>query len=126
MREDSEVAREGARRTGRAPLMGESRPALVALLLPVLVWADGTAPNAHVLGIADSVVNYCGPIDATAAERLRRTVKQLEQGASEQQLAEVRKSDEYRKTYDSVSAFTGKIDPHDARKFCSQALAARR
>ncbi len=119
-------ARGGARSTGRAAVMGASRPALVALLLPALSWADGTAPDAQVLGIADSVVNYCGRIDATAAERLRRMVKQLEQGASEQQLGEVRKSDEYRKAYDSVSGFTGKIDPHDARKFCSQALADRK
>jgi hypothetical protein len=77
--------------------MRGSRPALVALLLPALVWAESSAPEAQVLGFADSVVKYCGPIDATAAQRLSRMVKQLEQGASEQQLAEVRKSNEYRR-----------------------------
>jgi hypothetical protein len=103
-------------------LMRGSRPALVALLLPALVWAESAAPDAQVLGIADSVVKYCGPIDAAATERLRRMLKQLEQGASEQRLAEVRKSDEYREAYDSVAGFVGKVNPHDAWKFCSHAL----
>ena len=102
--------------------MGGLRLALVALLLPALVWAESTAPDAQVLGIADSIVKYCGPIDATAAERLRRVVKQLEQGASEQQLAEVRKSDEYRKAYDSATGFIRTIEPRDPRTFCSHAL----
>lgn len=101
--------------------MGAVRPGVVALLLPVLVWAEGT-PDAQVLGIADSVAKYCAPIDAIAAERLRRIVKRLEQGASGQELAEVRKSADYRKAYDSASGFIRTIEPRDPRKFCSQAL----
>jgi len=46
--------------------------------------------------------------------------KQLKQGASDQQLAEVRNNDEYRKAYDSVSESTGKIDPHHAKQFCAE------
>ena len=47
-------------------------------------------------------------------------IKQLKQGASDQQLAEVRNSDEYRKAYKPVSEFTGKIDPHQAKQFCAE------
>jgi len=53
-------------------------------------------------------------------------IKQVVQGASEQQLAEVRKSDEYRKAYDSVVDFVGKIDQHNAKRFCSEAPIERK
>ena len=63
---------------------------------------------------------YCSSIDPAAADKVRQVIKQLKQGASNQQLAEVRNSDEYRKAYDSVSEFTGKIDPHQAKQFCAE------
>ena len=53
-------------------------------------------------------------------------IKQLVQGAGEPQLAEVRKSDEYRKAYDSVVDFVGKIDPRNAKRFCSEAPIERK
>jgi len=53
-------------------------------------------------------------------------IKQLVQGASEQQLAEVRNSDEYRKAYDSVVDFVSKIDPRNAKQFCSETSHERK
>jgi len=50
-------------------------------------------------------------------------LKMLAQGASEQQLAEVRQSEEYRTGYESVAEFTAKIDPHNATKYCADAVA---
>jgi hypothetical protein len=41
------------------------------------------------------------------------------QGASAQQLAEVRNSDEYRKAYDSVVDFVAKIEEHNVNRFCA-------
>lgn len=95
------------------------------LALPALAGAEGLAPNPYALGIAESAVNYCGPIDAAAAGKVRKTIEQLVQGASEQQLVEVRKSDEYRKAYESVVDFVGKVDPHNAKKFCSETFVKR-
>ncbi len=92
----------------------------VCLALPALAFADGPPPSAQALGVAESVINYCGPIDPAATDRLRQMIKQLVQGASEQQLAEVRKSDEYRKAYDSMVDFVGKIDQHNAKRFCAE------
>lgn len=88
-------------------------------LLP-LVHADGAAPNAQALGVAESALNYCGPIDPAAADRVRQMIKLLVQGASDQQLAEVRNSDEYRKAYDSVVDFAAKIDEHNVKRFCAE------
>jgi len=65
-------------------------------------------------------VNYCGPIDPAATDRLGQMIKQLVQGASGQQLAEVRNSDEYRKAYDSVVNSAGKIAPRNAAQFCAK------
>jgi hypothetical protein len=96
------------------------------LALPPLALADGAQPSAQVLGVTESVINYCGPIDPPAADRLRQMIRQLVQGASEQQLAEVRKSDEYRKAYDSVVDFVGKIDQRNAKQFCSETPTERR
>jgi hypothetical protein len=47
------------------------------------------------------------------------------QGASAQQLAEVRNSDEYRKAYDSVVDFVAKIDEHNVERFCAETPVAR-
>lgn len=108
---------------------GRVSPAWLAsawLALTPLVFADTPAPSAQVLGVTESVINYCGPIDPAAADRLRQMIKQLVQGASEQQLAEVRKSDEYRKAYDSVVDFVAKIDQRNAKNFCSETPIERR
>jgi hypothetical protein len=87
---------------------------------------DGALPNARVLGVNESALSYCGSRDPAAAARLRQKIEQLVQGASVQQLAEVRNSDEYRKAYDSVVDFVGKIDPHNAKRFCSEAPIERK
>lgn len=98
--------------------------AAVWLVLPTLAIADAPLPNAQALGIAEGVINYCGSVEPASADKVRQVISQLVQGASEQQLAEVRKSDEYRKAYDSVGDFTAKIDPRNAKRFCSESLAA--
>jgi hypothetical protein len=90
------------------------------LALAPFALADGPTLNGQALGVLESAVNYCGPIDPVAADRLKQKIKQLVQGASRHQLAEVRNSDEYRKAYDSVVDFVGKIDPRNAKRFCSE------
>jgi hypothetical protein len=91
-----------------------------SLALAPFALADGPAPNGQALGVAESALNYCGPIDPVAADKMRQMIRQLVQGASRKQLAEVRNSDEYRKAYDSVVDFVGKIDPRNAKRFCSE------
>jgi hypothetical protein len=95
--------------------------ACACLALPSLVHADEAAPNAQALGVAESALNYCGPIDPAAADRVRQMIKLLVQGASDRQLAQVRSSDGYRKAYDSVGDSVAKIDPHKAKRFCAEA-----
>lgn len=82
--------------------------------------ADAGAPNPQALGIAESALNYCAPVDSEAAERLRQLIRHFVQGASQEKLTEVRNSDEYRQAYDAVADVTGRIDPQNAKRFCSE------
>ena len=96
------------------------------LAVPLLAHADGPALNASMLGMTESILQYCGPLDPAAAAKLREKIIQLVQGASEQQLAQVRNSDEYRKAYDSVVDIVGKVDERDATRICSESPAERK
>lgn len=90
-----------------------------------LAQAEAPPPNAQALGVAESALNYCAPLDPAAAERIRQMIKLLVQGVGDQQLAEVRQSDQYRKAYESVADFTAKIDPHNTKQFCAEASERR-
>jgi hypothetical protein len=94
-------------------------------MLSPLAHGEAPAPSARLLGVTESVLNYCAPRDPTAAARLRQKIKQLVEGASEQQLAEVRKSDDYRKAFESVVDFAAKIDEHNVKRFCAETPVAR-
>jgi hypothetical protein len=83
--------------------------------------AEAAAPNAQTLGLMESALNYCADIDPASAQRLRELIKQLADGANDEQLAKVRQSDEYRATYDSVTQVTSKIEPPNAKPFCASA-----
>ena len=96
------------------------------LALAPFAWADGPTPKGQALGVAESALTYCAPLDPVAADGLRQRIKELVQGASDQQLAEVRSSDEYRKAYDSVVDFVAKIDPHNAKRFCAETSTRRK
>jgi hypothetical protein len=71
------------------------------------------------------MLNFCAPIDPTAAARLRQKIAKLLQGASPSQLTEVRNSDEYREAYDAVSEFAGKVDSHNVARFCAESASDR-
>ena len=81
--------------------------------------AANTPTIAQKLGIHEGLLKFCGPIDPAAAEKLREEIRQLVQGTSEQQLAALRGTDEYRKARGSVAAFVGKLEEHNARRMCA-------
>ena len=88
-----------------------------------LAVAPGRSPDAHALGVTESLLNYCTRVDAPAAAKLREKVKRLASDASEEGLAAIRRSDEYRKAYDAVGEFVAKIDEHNAKRVCSESPA---
>jgi hypothetical protein len=93
------------------------------LAVPMLVSAQAPAPSAHVLGVAESVLNYCEPLDPAASAKMRSFIEQLVQGVSPKDLDAVRESDEYKKAFDSMNEFVGKVDPRNAKRVCSESAA---
>ena len=87
--------------------------------------ADAPALDAQQLGLAESMLKFCGPIDPGASKRLGDKVSQLTKGASEETVSKARESDQYRHAYESVSAFTAQIDAHNAKNFCAEPVKGK-
>jgi hypothetical protein len=96
------------------------------LALPTLARGAEPALDAHTLGINESVLHYCSHVDPEDAVKLQNKVKAMVQGTTDQTLAAVRADLEYRKAYDSITLFVGKIDQHNAQKFCARSLSPHR
>ncbi len=80
--------------------------------------------NPRMLGMTEAVFDYCAKADPKGAAKVHARLKRLVQGASREALAEVRKSDEYRKARSSVEDFVAKVDERNASRVCSGPLAA--
>jgi hypothetical protein len=79
--------------------------------------------DARALGVAESILNYCSRVDAPVAARLQEKVDLLLHGTSAAAAARVRGTNEYRVAFESVTEFVSKVDPHNAKRPCSAALA---
>ena len=89
-------------------------------------WAGGAPQIGRVLGVDEGMLNFCASQDPAAGERLRQKIRKLLEGTSPEQLTELRNSNEYRKAYESVSEFAGKIDSHNVARFCAENAAERK
>jgi hypothetical protein len=98
--------------------------ACCGLAAPTLAQAEGQAPDARALGIAEAVLSYCTKVDPSSAAKVRERIKLLTAGASQQALAKVRNSGDYRRAHDSEDNFLSKVDPKNARRVCSGTVAA--
>ena len=83
-------------------------------------------PGAQRLGIAEAMTVYCTKADPPAAGKFREAAKQMIKGRSKTALTEMRRSDAYRRAFQSVVQFSAKIDEHNARRFCGQNLPPSR
>ena len=88
--------------------------------------SSSTLPDARVLGITESALKYCTGLDPSAGVKLELQKRKLVRGASQQDLDKIRGSNEYRQAYAAESDFVAKVDEHNAKRICLQALAKRR
>jgi hypothetical protein len=86
--------------------------------------AADTAPDAHTLGVTESILSYCARVDTASAAKIKRRLKQMAENASLETLSKLRSSADYRAGYDAVTDFVGKVDPHNATQPCIRAAAA--
>ena len=96
---------------------------LAALVAPGLALADEPAPQAQTLASMEAILEYCAKLSPAAADQYREQAKRLGQGASEETLAKVRKSDEYQQSRDSTLESLAKVDDQNAKKACAQSLS---
>lgn len=93
-----------------------------AILLPGLALADDTLPDARSLATVEAILDYCAKVDPPAASKYQDQIKLMAQGANDDELAKVRKSDEYLQQHASMDEFLAKVDEHNAKKVCAQHL----
>ena len=104
------------------------------IVLTVGVAALGTAhasaasggPDPAALGRAEAVLSYCTKAAPEQLAKPRDQVRELTRGASEQLLARLRRSEEYRKAQQAVQDFVAKVDPHNAERVCSRSAGAHK
>lgn len=93
------------------------------LIEPELASAGTAVPDARALGVAEAMLGYCAKSDPAAAAKQREWIKRLIGDASRKTLAEVRHSAEYRQAHDSETGFIDKVESHNVRRLCSEALS---
>jgi hypothetical protein len=108
------------------PINGVALLACCWLAAPSGVFAEGLGPDPRSLGVTESILSYCAKVDAAAAAKYQESVRQLTDGASDEVLAKVRGSDEYRRARQSMEDFVKTVDEHNAKQLCSNGLAPHR
>jgi hypothetical protein len=85
--------------------------------------AESTAPNAQSLGTFEAILDKCAELDAAHAAEYRDQLHAVTQGASEEAIAKLRDSDDYKEAYTAARNSLGKVAGPDALKACKGSLA---
>ena len=93
------------------------------LIVPALARAEAPAPDTRKLAVVDALLVYCGKNHPVDVPKLQEQLKLVEQGASADAVAEVRKTARYRQIYDAETDFIDKANERNARITCNQSLA---
>jgi hypothetical protein len=98
-----------------------------AIVAPGLALADeqkpAAAPQAQSLATMETILEHCAKLNPAAADQYREQAKQLTQGASDETLAKVRNSEEYRQSRDSTIESLAKVDEQGVKKACALSLS---
>ena len=89
------------------------------------VWHAGRADlpvSRAVLGQLEAVFEHCGRVSPASAERYKEFAKALTGNAKDKDLAEARKSAEYRDAHDAASEQIGNLPKEESDKACAEGL----
>jgi hypothetical protein len=81
--------------------------------------------NAQRLAVTERALEFCGPVDADSAKKLKDQVAELTRGASADALAQARDSEAYKQAYSSMESFIGEIDPRNAKVVCANTASGK-
>jgi hypothetical protein len=94
------------------------------LMLVSLAMAKLTVPNG-VLGRVEGALDFCAQADPQSAAKYQEKKKTLVNGASEEELAEARTSEDYKEGYQSATDEMSKEPKDEVKKTCSAALSQK-
>jgi hypothetical protein len=77
------------------------------------------------LGQIEGVLNFCAQADPQAASKYQEVKKVLAGDATVQEVAEARKTQEYKDAYQEISDRSAKLPKENAVKACSDYLAGK-
>jgi hypothetical protein len=90
--------------------------AAVIALSQLALAAPPVPPKA--LGQVDATVSFCSRVDSKNAEKYKEFGKALTRDMSEKELTEARSSNDYKETYDAITAELEKIPVEKAVEAC--------
>lgn len=94
------------------------------LAVSPLALAKLALPN-DAFGRIEGALDYCSKADPQSAPKYQEKKKVLVQGASDQEVAEARASEEYKGGYDSATDEMDKQPKDQVKKTCTAALEAK-
>ena len=95
-----------------------------AIALPQLALAKMPLPN-EAFGRIEGALDFCAQADTGNAAKYQEQKKVLVQGATDDEVAEARASQEYKDNYKASTDELGKQPKDQARKTCAAALAGK-
>ena len=94
------------------------------LTLPHLALAK--LPPSSALGQVEGTLDFCAQVDPQSAVKYQEYKKVLVQDASEKELAEARKSSEYKEAYDAIGDALGKVPKDQVVKACTSLVESKK
>jgi hypothetical protein len=106
--------------------MRRSRIACISaiLLLGPLALAKLPVPN-EVLGRVEGALDFCAQADPQSADKYQAKKKDFAQGATADELADARASQDYKDAYQSATGEMSKEPKEKGKKTCAAALAGK-
>ena len=89
-----------------------------ALLIPQLAGAKLPLPNDS-LGKIEGILDFCAKADQQAASQYQERKNLIADGASEKEVADARKTQEYKDAYQAIGDQLSKVPKDNAAQSCS-------
>ena len=101
---------------------------LLAILAPAQTAppTDAEPPTAgQLLGMLDGTVNFCAKINPKSAAKYKDLSQLVTTGHSEELVAEIRESNDYKEALDQISKQLGALSPKEALATCKGSPTAK-
>lgn len=95
-----------------------------AIAFPALALAK--LPPNPAFGQLEATIDYCAQVDASSATRYHDLKKRVAEDAQEKEVAEARKSKEYKEAYDGMSQALAKLPNDQVIKACRSLLDSKK